>query len=379
MTVAAAWVDDLLGRYNALGVPRCGTADDAAAAAWLRREVAGMLPEAGLQGFGLERLVPGEAWIAVGAERIEGLPLFDAPATPAGGVAGRFGGMGDAAAAIGWRQVAAGAASLPGWPLALEREGAAHAALVFATGGADASLAPLNAPRFPERFGPPVLQVAGREAARLAGWAGSSARVVVEYGTERAKSANVMAALGGQGAALVVVTPRTSWWTSLAERGGGIAVWLHLARALGGLAGRGRPVRFLATGGHELGHLGLKHAFAAEPGLAGARLFLHLGANLGCAGDAGLSVAGSDAVLVAGMREALVAAGYPAAALTVASAGTANGEAHDIRARGGAYLSLIGRNPRFHEAEDRWPDNVDAGRVAVIGAAVAAVAMELAR
>ncbi len=79
------------------------------------------------------------------------------------------------------------------------------------------------------------------------------------------------------------------------------------------------------------------------------------------------------------MAALLAAAGYPAAAIEVVTGGKANGEAHEVEARGGRYLSLIGRNPWFHAPEDRWPVSVDCARAGAIARAVATMATHLAR
>ena len=79
------------------------------------------------------------------------------------------------------------------------------------------------------------------------------------------------------------------------------------------------------------------------------------------------------------MAARLAAAGYPAEALEVVTGGKANGEAHEVVARGGRYLSLIGKNPWFHAPEDRWPVSVDCARAAAIAGAVAALSVEAAR
>ena len=101
---------------------------------------------------------------------------------------------------------------------------------------------------------------------------------------------------------------------------------------------------------------------------------MHLGANLGCAGDVRLTVRSNVEGLAERMAEALVAAGHPRAPIEVATGGKANGEAHEIEVRGGRYVSLIGHNPWFHAPEDRWPETVDINRAAAIARAVAASA-----
>src|SRR5258705_6278248 len=69
---------------------------------------------------------------------------------------------------------------------------------------------------------------------------------------------------------LVIMTPRSSWWQSTAERGGGIVCWLESLRALIA-APPVCDVVFTANSGHELGHLGLDDFAARHHGLGPAR------------------------------------------------------------------------------------------------------------
>jgi hypothetical protein len=204
---------------------------------------------------------------------------------------------------------------------------------------------------------------------------GAPARLIASGQREPGQSHNVQAILAGADPPLLLLTPRTSWWTSTAERAGGIFAWLAALDALAKMPSRRRAVVAMATCGHELGHIGARHAFAAEPALASASaLVVHLGANLGCAGDVRLTVRSNVEGLAERMAEALVAAGHPRAPIEVVTGGKANGEAHEIEVRGGRYVSLIGHNPWFHAPEDRWPETVDINRAAAIARAVAASA-----
>lgn len=84
----------------------------------------------------------------------------------------------------------------------------------------------------------------------------------------------------GKGRWLAVSTPRSGWFACAAERGGGIAVWLHLAR----WAARALPdhdLAFVCNTGHEYEYLGAAEAIKAiAPPPAATALWLHLGANL---------------------------------------------------------------------------------------------------
>jgi hypothetical protein len=99
-----------------------------------------------------------------------------------------------------------------------------------------------------------------------------------------------------------VLTPRSGWWHCAGERGGGLAIWLEVARTADQL-GLDRDLVFLATTGHELGFLGIKRYFDSDPDLARrAFAWIHLGANIGAAG-AQLMIRASDQGLLTVARE----------------------------------------------------------------------------
>lgn len=364
--------------YDAFGERRTGGEGDAAAAAWLHDRAVATGAAARLLPVDFTRFIPGEARLEAGGEAVEGLPLFDGGLT--GGIEGPLGPLGSAAP-IGFAEMDPAMASLPGNDFARARAASRHAGIVVALRTKPDGLAPLNAHDAEAPFGPPVLQVAGREAARLGALAaaGMTARLVVQGRHAPGRTLNLRADLPGAGPPLLLLTPRTSWWTSTAERGGGILAWLA---ALGALAraDRARGVVALATCGHELGHIGAHRAFAAEPALASeAPVVIHLGANLGAAEDERLTVRSNVPGLADRMAEALAAAGHPRAPIEAVTGGKAGGEAHEVETRGGRYLSLIGRNPWFHAPEDRWPVSVDCARAGAIATAVARMAVALAR
>lgn len=343
---------------------RAGTDADRAAATWLAAQCNGM-PEP----VPFRRLVPGAAWLQIGGQRLAGLPLFDAPPGEVEGGLGHAGG----GAAIGWLEVEPAAASLKGQAVEALRRSGGHAGLVLVTASRHGSLAPLNAPNFLAPFGPPVLQLPGGMAGLLRAAEGGGARLHVAAAHEPATTFNVVVALPGPPTPpLVVITPRTSWWTSVAERGGGIVAWLAALDAVR-VAPRAGPALFVATGGHELGHLGLSSLFAARPQLSEAALWLHLGANLGAAG-LGTTIIRSNVAGLGGHAASLLReAGQPESSIAIGHG--AGGEAHDVMQRGGRFVSLIGTNPLFHAPEDRWPEAVDPPAVARIAAAAARLAV----
>jgi hypothetical protein len=162
----------------------------------------------------------------------------------------------------------------------------------------------LNAERFRHPYGAPTIHVSSdasdvvlADATRAA-----PARVVAESRYIPAAARNVVVAIRGSRPSsppTVVMTPRSSWWQSTAERGGGLVCWLESLRALIA-APPACNVIFTATSGHELGHLGLDDFMARRPGWErpiseGGVSWIHFGANIGAAnGELSLQSASND-------------------------------------------------------------------------------------
>jgi hypothetical protein len=366
----------LVAAFDATGLHRASTPGDRASGDWLADEASRIGAAVARAAVRLDRTIVDEAFVTCHGRRIDGLPMFDAPSTTGDGIRGTLvpcGGDGE----IGFLELPPGAAAIKGREFEALRRAARHAAIVVATRVTGESLAPINAQYFDEPFGPPVLQVAGRHHAWLGEMAaaGRSATFVAQQHRERADSFNVEARVAGRpdAAPLAIVTPRTGWWESTAERAGGIVGWLAAIEAAQALGDRlQRSVHAFATCGHELGHVGLDAVLRAEAALLrDATRWLHLGANLGCGSSAKLVLRAVEAGDTDAMQALLVEEGYPAEAIEVQPIAQASGEGHDIVHHGGRVLSLIGTNAHFHAASDRWPGNVDAGMVAAIARAVA--------
>jgi hypothetical protein len=375
-SLTTTWAARLVAAFAASGVHRVGTPGDLASGAWFAAEAA-------QSGVAIARLpVPiqctrvEEAYLACAGLRIDGLPMFDSPACV--GVSGTLcasDGQGD----IGFAAFPSNAASIKGQPLEQLRRATKHAALVVATRVTDDSLAPINAQYYTTPFGPPLLQVAGMHHAFLAAQAArhTPVQLVSCYRREAVDSFNIEAHAASSTSVppIAVVTPRTGWWESTAERAGGMVAWLAALHAAGQLQRAGqltRDVRAWATCGHELGHLGLQALIHRHrPLITGAHYWLHLGANLGGAGTLTLRVRAVDAVEAQLMCDLLVAEGYPAQHILIEPGSTISGEGHDLTHLGAKVLSLVGSNRHFHAASDRWPANVNAPGIASIARAVA--------
>jgi hypothetical protein len=154
-----------------------------------------------------------------------------------------------------------------------------------------------------------------------------------------------------------------------------------------------RDVLFVASSGHELGHLGIDAFIERNPGIVKQSAgWIHLGANIGAlrldapepaasrsgqaAGRAGNTIQASDDAL-----EAILSHAMAEVSLTVARRtprGTVpGGEAEAVHRGGGRYVSVIGANAWFHNPGDRGTETIDVETIARFTRAFAAVANAL--
>jgi hypothetical protein len=390
----------VIDEYERQGFHRTGTAVDRASADWLFEEVRvlGLVPAR--ESFAVNRIDPVSAGLVVRDRTIAGLPLFDGAFTDAEGMRGRLGPIGSDAD-IGLVEAPPNTAAAG--QLGEARRQPRHKALVFVTRGGRPGLCPSNADSFLTPFGPPVLQVSSEESSFLSEQANSRAEVRLTASVRRTATSafNVTAKLTGRSSSLpplVVMTPRSGWYSCASERGGGIACWLELMRTL-----QGRPpmrdVLFVASSGHELGHLGIDEFVRERPGIVPRSVgWIHLGANIGAAILPATAAAASDAnperrhatpVMGAGNTiqasddewEAVLSRALTSENLGIARRnprGTVpGGEAETVHRGGGRYVSVIGSNALFHNPADRGAGAVNPAVIARFTRAFAAVAAEL--
>jgi len=374
--------------WDAIEDHRTGTDGDRQTSDWLADHVraAGCSPHR--EDFQLSRWVLGDCRVEVGAKVAQGVPLFDGGTMDAGGIAGRLALLGD-------RQDRSEPSDAPLIGLgAIGHDAGADATRAFAQARADAShtalvavakmntnvpgLALQNADRFSTPFGPPVLQVSSECEAWLNAAASrrEQARLTIDVDFETATGTNVHTRIRGRDpdlAPLIVLTPKSSWWVSTAERGGGIAVWLALLRHFAANPPN-RDVVFLATSGHELGHLGLEHHLATNPGY-GARAWIHLGANFAAVGSR-VRVQAADAELLDLILATLAEHGVRAPTVTPLGQ-RPGGEARNVHDLNERYVSFLGSNAWFHHPADRWPTTVDIEQTSRVARTVLAIAKRL--
>src|SRR5215471_13406848 len=251
-------IANVIREYEEQGFHRTATRADEVSGDWLARQVrqAGLIPA--LEPFPLMRVDLVTNALVFADRRIEGLALFDGAFTFASGVSGRLGTL-ETNSEIGLTETAVNAAATG--PLGEARRSNRHKAIIAVTRGVRAGLCPSNADSFVRPFGPPVLQVSSKDANWLTERTkdGIDVRVIAHVTRSSATANNVTAELRGTDPTLppvVVMTPRSGWYACASERGGGIACWLEIMRGLRKTRLK-RSVLFVASSGHELGHLGI--------------------------------------------------------------------------------------------------------------------------
>lgn len=371
---AARW----LQAWDSQGIHRTGTPGDEAGADWLLAEATACGAAPVIEPFPFDRIDPLETWLDIDGTRIEGVPVFDAP--PTEGVTGAMGLAGSGAAIA--------VAALPPRVVYTQawrdlRSEPRQRGLVVICEGEHPGLGLLNAEQFNAPYGAPAIHVPteARETVLAAAARGALGRLVAHSDRRRAVARNVVVTLPGRDRSrppVVVMTPRSSWWHSTAERGGGLVCWLETLRAL--LAHPpGCDVVLTANTGHELGHTGLDAFQERRPGWdrpAGAT-WVHYGANIGATGGR-LSIMSASDDMRRMMAEALQAAGQAADDLTSPSV-VPSGETRDIHRAGGRYVTLVGSNPLFHLPSDRWPHAVNVPAIARVAVGAAAMVVGLTR
>lgn len=360
-------IAQIIKEYSEQGIHRSGTGGDLANAAWLSKYIKSFGLESELDQFDFRRVRPLENTVAIGGKVVDAVPLYDCIYTNGNGITGRIGEIGSDAD-IGVVTAFPNAGSPGGQALHKARlegkEGGGHKAIIVITDERmPAGVTITNAEDFTSPFGPPVVQVSNADA----GWlknavaSGLEGTVVAHCDTVDAKGINVGATIRGRNpdlAPLVIMTPRSGWWACASERGGGIAAWVEMMRAISEV-GADRDVIFTANTGHELGHIGLGHYLDTRKALIkDAHMWIHLGANFATAVSPGIAVQSSDEEVRQLTLDVLSQSNLKPDAETKPGQRPL-GEARNIFDGGGRYISVLGRNGLFHHPADIWPGAVD--------------------
>lgn len=374
-------IADIFRLYHLQGSHRTATEIDNESGQWLVSEASRIGAEVTPRQFTIDRVNLRACAVTSGDTTREALPFFDGAFTTPEGIRGRLGSP-ESGAPIALVTLDQAGISSEGRSLASLRRSSAIKAIVAITNGGMPGLCPSNAVSFQAPYGVPVLQVSSTAAEWLTERAQSGVEVqVVAHATrETAPADNIVATVRGRRADLppvVVMTPRSGWWQCVSERGGGIACWLEIMRAVHA-ARPERTVRFIASSGHELGHFGLDTFLREDPSLiTSAHAWLHLGANIGAAnGRTRLQSSGADieALALAALQKSGASVDTRIPLGTVPA-----GEARNIHVGGGRYVSLLGSGPYFHNPLDLWPYSVNLDAVVSFAAGVSELTLALAR
>ena len=372
-------IGTVIRTYEEQGFHRTGTTVDQISGDWLADEVRGIGLEPTREEFSLSRVDPVAAFLVANDRRIEGLPLFDGAFTSPAGIVGTLGNL-NADASIALTEIPPNAAESGALGDARRRN--RHRAIVVVTRGARPGFCPSNADSFLRPFGPPVLQVTSEEAPFLAdcGRQGANVSLTAHVARAQVQAFNVIAVVSGtdkSAAPLVVMTPRSGWWWCASERGGGLACWLEIMRAM--LEAKPfRDVVFVASSGHEIGHRGIDYFIERRPGIVSrAKAWIHLGANIGAAQGLGNCLQTSDDEMQSVMTGAMAKARLRIDQ-RLPRGHMPRGEAGNVHCGGGRYISIIGNNALFHNTSDRGPDVIDLTIIERFATAFAMVATSLA-
>ena len=346
--------------YEQMGDHRTGREADNTATWWMVEELRKVGVEAEAQTWRFPRVEIHDASIRFGGWDIPALPTFDCAFTDHLGVKGllrRDSGPG----IVVWEfeadepeRMAAGVYT----SFELARSDGASG-IVMVMGDPDGYPVVRNAEQPLDPIALPVLQVAPIDAGPLLDAIGSEATMIVDGGRVDAPADNVIGTIPGtdpDAAPVVLMTPKSGWYTCAAERGGGIAIWLEVAARIAANPGR-RTLNLVASSGHELHHLGLDH-YISELGEAAHEVhaWMHLGASIGSR-HGSPSYAASDDELFKIATIALAEQGIERRAFPVGNAGF--GEARNIGEINGRFVSFLGGHPYFHSPQDTYDRCVD--------------------
>ena len=230
-------IEEDLIKWDSIKLHRTGTEGDNETAYWLADEIKKFGLTAELDSFNFIKRTPGKCEVTNGTHTAIGLPMFDGGSTSSNGIKGPHGSLNtdDVIAITKYSSSTNDESSIN---LNEAREKNKHPAIVAI---ADVfpnipGLAVLNAESYRKPYGPPVLQVATQEGEWLMRLkADEQISVSVELIDEKSDAINVQTKIEGKDQSLsplVVMTPKSGWWTCTSERGGGITIWLNAMRYL---------------------------------------------------------------------------------------------------------------------------------------------------
>jgi hypothetical protein len=354
-------------QFCAFGVHRTGWEPDQRVTEWLIESLVKQGVSASSHAFEFPCVETKAAYVEVDGHQLEGTPLYDGAPTGPEGISGRLVSPDDD---WSWPSllVLDDARRLP---QILESAPEGLAGVILVTGDADGDIVLRNAERIDAPFALPVIQVARKDAAPLLEPEGKTARIVIDFKRQTSTATNVIGRLESRAAKglVVVMTPKSGWFTCASERGGGIAITLSLAAYLAGLQERQKNVLFLFTSGHEINQYGLACLLRDNPGLRDeAEAWVHLGASIGSSRQTWWRLYSRDDELRAQFTDSLSREGFDDIPWADKDDRPIGESRHVFDKR---FVSTIGMHEYFHSPNDIPSLAVDANRVASFGRAFA--------
>lgn len=374
-------ISTTIREYSAQGNHRTATEVDNLSGQWLADRITQMGVDATLHPFSINQVKVVSAQLHWSGGVIEGVPAYDCNYTDGEGLQGS---MGELMSSADIGVIMSAARGPVPESIRAARMSGAHKAIVVVTDDSMPAQGTtvINADNFTDPFGPPVLHIPHYAWPELkqAVDAGAGARVVAHCDRAPSTAVNIEARIKGSNSELspmVIMTPRSGWWRCASERGGGIALFLEMMRAIS-LSNPQRDVYFTANSGHELGHLGLDHFVHNNPGLVeNAHMWIHLGANFAARG-ATIFLQYSSEVNRTLTHKYLNQYGIEPATETPISE-RPRGEARNIYDGSGEFISLLAGNPLFHHPDDIWPNAIDMPATLAWTRAYTALVVEISR
>ncbi|MFX1521200.1 MAG: hypothetical protein ACFFCD_14905 [Promethearchaeota archaeon] len=373
----------IIKEYDDQGIHRTGTNVDNNSAQWLANEIEKLGLKPKLEGFQFKNIEIDEASLEINNNKIDGLPLYDSTLPGEEIIKGKLGTLKE--------EYKIGISRVNNETIRRYnklRRSNKHLGLIFITEGRTPGLSLINAEFFQESFGPPTLQISSEYWSWITSNIGKEAILTFKIKKVDSEAFNIVTRLNCEYNNLnpmVIMTPRSGWWNCASERAGGIAIFLEIMRdfCINKLK---RDVIFLATSGHELGHLGLFHYLKRNPSLLEfASCWLHLGANLAASPQRDNNNRVIPTIMIQSSNSEIESLSLKVLKnskitpkLSIPGERRPWGEVKNIFEGGGQYFSIIDTyNQYFHHPDDKWPSAVNINKTVEIANALITISTQL--
>lgn len=373
----------IIKEYDHQGIHRTGTNVDNDSAQWLVNEIEKLGLKPKFEEFNFNKIEIDEASLEIENDKIEGLPLFDSTLPGEEIIKGKLGKMKENYK-IGISRV--NNETIRRYDKL--RRSNKHLGLIFITEGRIPGLSLINAEFFQESFGPPILQISSEYWSWITSNIGKEAILSFKIKKVDSEAFNIVTRLNSEYHSvnpMVIMTPRSGWWNCASERAGGIAIFLEIMRSFC-INKPKRDVIFLATSGHELGHLGLFYYLKGNSSLIEtASCWLHLGANLAASPQRDINNRVIPTIMIQSSNSNIenlslkvLKQNKITPKLSIPGERRPWGEVRNVFEGGGQYFSIIDtHNQYFHHQDDKWPNAVNIDKTVEIANALITISTQL--